>query len=279
MSISIHPCLWFDGKAKEAAEFYCSAFPESKIVNENPMVVIFEIFGQKFMGLNGGPMHTINPSISFMVTYFTKEEIDETWAKLTDGGSILMPLGKYDWSEHYGWLQDKFGVNWQLYLGKEKVTEQSISPNLMFVGEQNGKAEKAINFYTSIFDNSKIQGILKYTDNDEETEGNVKHGQFEIDDYAMMAMDNSADHKFQFDEGVSIVVNCETQEEIDHYWNNLSEGGSEGQCGWLKDQFGVSWQIVPSSLGDLMSDPEKAPRVIEAFMKMNKFDIEKLKNA
>ena len=279
MSICIHPCLWFDGNAKEAAELYCSAFPESKIESENPMVVIFEIFGQKFMGLNGGPRHTINPSISFMATYFTKEEIDETWAKLTDGGSVLMPLDKYDWSEHYGWVQDKFGVNWQLYLGDKENTDQRVSPTMMFVGEQNGKAENAINYYTSIFDNSKIQGILKYSANDDDTEGNVMHGQFSLDGYTMMAMDSSADHKFQFDEGVSLVVTCDTQEEIDYYWEKLKLGGKEDQCGWLKDQFGVSWQIVPRILGELMSDPEKAPRVVDAFMKMIKFDIEKLKNA
>lgn len=279
MSITIHPCLWFDGKAKEAAEFYCSAFPESRIDNENPMVVIFEIFGQTFMGLNGGPSHTINPSISFMVTYFNREDINEVWAKLTDGGSVLMPLDTYGWSDWYGWVQDKYGVNWQIYLGEKENTQQRVSPTLMFVGEQNGKAEKAIRYYTSVFDNSEIQGILKYSDNDNDTEGNVKHGQFLLNGYTMMAMDSSADHQFQFDEGVSFVVTCETQEEIDNYWVKLKLGGREDQCGWLKDQFGVSWQIVPRILGELMSDPEKAPRVVDAFMRMIKFDIEKLKNA
>lgn len=279
MSITIHPCLWYDGKAKEAAELHCSAFSESKIVSENPMVVIFEIFGQKFMGLNGGPSHTINPSISFMVTYFTKEEIDETWEKLIDGGSVLMPLDKYEWSDYYGWVQDKFGVNWQLYLGEKENTEQRVSPTLMFVGEQTGNAEKAINYYTSIFDNSEIQGILRYTNEENEKEGTVKHSQFKLNGYTMMAMDSSLQHNFQFNEGVSLVVTCDTQEEIDYHWEKLKQGGRENQCGWLKDQFGVSWQIVPKILGELMSDPEKAPRVADAFMKMIKFDIEKLKNA
>jgi predicted 3-demethylubiquinone-9 3-methyltransferase (glyoxalase superfamily) len=140
MTKPIYPCLWFDGKAKEAADYYCTVFPNSKIISFNPMVAIFELNGTKFMGLNGGP-------------------------------------------------------------------------------------------------------------------------------------------EFNFSEAVSFVVNCETQEEIDMYWNKLTDGGKEGKCGWLKDRYGVSWQIVPSILGKLMSDPEKAPKVMYAFMQMKKFDIEKLLQA
>lgn len=279
MSISIHPCLWFDGNAKEAATFYSNVFSETRILDENPMVVNFEILGQKFMGLNGGPRHTINPSISFMVLYQTKDELRTAWEKLFEEGSALMPLDKYDWSQMYGWVQDKFGVNWQLYLAEEGTTSQNVSPSLMFVGEQNGKAEEAVKFYTSIFDNSEIQGILKYTAAEDDTEGNVKHSQFVINGYTMMAMDSSYEHNFQFSEAISLVITCDTQEEIDFYWDKLKEGGREDQCGWLKDQFGVSWQIVPRILGELMADSEKAPKVIEAFMNMIKFDIETLKNA
>jgi predicted 3-demethylubiquinone-9 3-methyltransferase (glyoxalase superfamily) len=140
MTKEIYPCLWFNGQAKAAAEFYCSVFKNSKVTVDTPMVVNFELNGKKFMGLNGGP-------------------------------------------------------------------------------------------------------------------------------------------NFKFNESVSFVVDCETQEEIDYYWNKLTEGGSEGQCGWLKDKFGVSWQIVPAILGKLLSDPGKSQRVVQAFMQMKKFDISKLINA
>ena len=279
MSVCLHPCLWFDGNAKKAAELYCSVFENSAIKSENPLAVMFDILGHTFMGLNGGDVHKINPSISFMVTYQNKDEIRRAWELLSYNGNVLMPLDKYDWSECYGWVEDKFGVNWQLYLGEKQDTEQRISPTLMFVGEQNGKAEQAINFYISIFDNTNIQGILKYNTGDDDIDGNVKHAQFSLNGYTMMAMDSSADHKFQFDEGVSIVITCDTQDEIDYYWDKLKEGGREDKCGWLKDKFGVSWQIVPRVLGELMADPEKSPRVVDAFLKMTKFDIEKLKNA
>ncbi|HVM89203.1 MAG TPA: VOC family protein [Puia sp.] len=140
MKKQIYPCLWFDGKAKEAAEFYCSVFRDSKITTDSPLVVMFELNGQKFMGLNGGP-------------------------------------------------------------------------------------------------------------------------------------------KFRFDEAISFVVNCDTQEEIDYYWEKLtSNGGKESMCGWLKDQYGVSWQIVPSMMGELINHPEKGPRAMQALMGMRKLDIEKLKN-
>lgn len=140
MAEPIYPCLWFDGKAKEAAEFYCTVFKDSKIISENHLVVIFELNGKKFMGLNGGPM-------------------------------------------------------------------------------------------------------------------------------------------FKFTEAVSFVIECEDQKEIDTYWEKLTAGGEESMCGWLKDRYGLSWQVVPKILGTLMNDPERAPRVMQAFLKMKKFDIETLLKA
>ncbi len=140
MTNKIFPCLWFDGKAKEATDYYCSVFKQSKIVSENPMVVIFEINETKFMALNGGPQYKFSPANSYVIT-------------------------------------------------------------------------------------------------------------------------------------------CDTQAEIDHYWEKLGEGGKYSKCGWLDDKFGVSWQIVPTVLGELMSNPEKSQKVMQAFMQMTKFDIEKLKNA
>ncbi len=140
MTNQIYPCLWFDGQAKAAAVFYCSIFSNSKITDENPMVVKWELDGKQFMGLNGGPQFKTNEAISF-------------------------------------------------------------------------------------------------------------------------------------------VIECETQQEIDYYWNNLiADGGAEGQCGWCKDKFGVSWQVVPAMLGKLMSHPEKGQSIIQAFMRMKKFDIETLQN-
>jgi predicted 3-demethylubiquinone-9 3-methyltransferase (glyoxalase superfamily) len=279
MQNEIYPCLWLDGKAKEAAEFYCSIFSNTKIKEENPLVVTIESNEQRFMLLNGGPMFTINPSISFFVVCETEEETNQAWEKLLEGGSVLMPLDQYDWSTKYGWLQDKYGVNWQLSFGKMEDVGLKFSPSLLFCGQQNGRAEEAIRFYTSIFQPSNITGILKYAANDNETVGNIKHAQFSLGKHVFMAMDSSYPHAFSFNEGVSFVVECETQGEIDYYWEKLSAVPEAEQCGWLKDQFGISWQIVPSVLKTLMSDPTRSERVVNAFMQMKKFDIDTLLNA
>ncbi|MEJ7741003.1 MAG: VOC family protein [Chitinophagaceae bacterium] len=279
MSNTIYPCLWFDGQAKAAAAFYCSIFNNSRITVDTPIVINFELSGQKFMGLNGGPRFKINPSISFFAVFETEAETDTVWNKLADGGFVLMPLDKYDWSEKYGWLQDRFGLSWQIAFGKIQDVGQQFTPCLMFVGEQHGKAEQAVNFYTSVFDNSSISGIMHYKAIDGEPEDTVKHAQFNINEYVMMAMDSSFAHPFTFNEAISLVVDCQTQEEIDYYWNKLTEGGQESMCGWLRDKFGVWWQIVPTILAKLMSDPKRAERVSKAFLQMKKFDIEKLMQA
>jgi len=279
MNNIIYPCLWFNGNAKEAATFYCSVFSNTQITSENPFVVTFDSAGQKFMCLNGGPQFTFNPSISFFVLLENEEELDNAWNALLEGGSVLMPLGKYDWSRKYGWLQDRFGLNWQLSFGKIQEVGQRFTLTLMFTGEQNGNAEKAVQFYTSVFDNSSVVGILRYGKDEGDKEGNVKHAQFKLGDTVFMAMDSSISHAFSFNEAISFVVDCKTQREIDYFWSKLSEGGSEGQCGWLKDRFGVSWQVVPTILGKLMSTPGKSERVMQAFMKMKKFDIAALEEA
>jgi len=136
MTNKIYPCLWFDGQAKAAADFYCSIFPNSKIIVESPLVVKFEIEGRTIMGLNGGPMFKINPSISLFVTCQYDEEIETIWNKLISGGSVMMPLDKYPWSEKYGWLVDKFGMTWQLMLGELTQGSNKITPSFLFVGDQ-----------------------------------------------------------------------------------------------------------------------------------------------
>lgn len=275
----IYPCLWLDNQAKEAAAFYCSVFKNSRIVADTPMVATFELAGQKFMLLNGGPAFKPNPSISFYGLLDTREEIDQAWTNLSAGGSVLMPLDQYPWSDRYGWVQDKFGISWQLSLSKIPGVDQKFSPALMFTNTYAKKTEQAIRFYTSLFDKSSVISISKYKAGEAGPEGTVLHAQFKLNDYVFMAMDSPIDHAFTFNEGISFVVECDTQQEIDYFWNKLTEGGSESMCGWLKDQFGISWQIVPTVLGKLMSDPQRSGRVVQAFLKMKKFDIDALVKA
>lgn len=275
----ITSCLWFDGQAKEAASFYSTIFEKSIITAENPMVVTFELNGTKFMGLNGGPMFKINPSISFFVTCGTIVEVDAVWEKLIEDGKALMPIANYPWSERYGWVQDKFGLTWQVSIATDGENQQKIRPSFLFTHQQFGRAEEAINFYTKIFIGSTIDMLFKYPEGDVNA-GKVMYSEFQLNQQPFIAMDGPGVHEYSFNEGVSLVINCETQAEIDYYWDKLtSDGGQESMCGWLRDRFGVSWQVVPSALGKLMSNPEKAGRVMQAVMKMKKFDIDILKNA
>jgi predicted 3-demethylubiquinone-9 3-methyltransferase (glyoxalase superfamily) len=279
MTNPIYPCLWFDNQALAAAEFYLRVFDNSRITSNTNMVVAFDLSGQKFIGLNGGPIYVPNPSISFFVLCESIEEIDQTWNKFMDGGKVMMPLDTYPWSEKYGWIQDRFGISWQLYVGKMQDVGQKISPLLMFANNQNGKAEEAVHFYTSVFENSALDGIARYSADDDDVAGNVVHAQFKLGSHIFMAMDTSKQHMFDFNEGISIVVECENQQEIDYYWDQFTKGGQESMCGWLKDKYGVSWQIIPAILPELLNDPLRAERVTKAFLQMRKFDIEKLLSA
>jgi predicted 3-demethylubiquinone-9 3-methyltransferase (glyoxalase superfamily) len=279
MTNQIYPCLWFDGQAKAAADFYCSIFKNSKITVETPMVVNFELDGKKFMGLNGGPIFKINPSISITATFATVDEVNEVWNKLIEGGKTLIQIDKQDWSKRYGWLQDKFGLTWQISVVNNEGDKAKITPSMLFTNDRFGQAEEAINFYTSTFENSKIDLLINYPEGSP-FGGKVMYSEFNLKQHNFIAMDGPGNHEYAFNEGVSIVVDCKNQDEIDHYWNTLSgDGGQESQCGWVKDKFGVSWQIVPTILGELMSNPEKGQRVMQVVMQSKKFDIEKLKNA
>ena len=274
---SIGTCLWFDGKAKEAALYYKEVFGDVEIISENPMAVVYQIFGRRFMNLNGGPGFNINPSISFFLSMENEAKTQSLWEKLTVDGKILMPLNKYPWSDKYGWCADKYGVNWQLMLGHK--SKSKLMPNMLFTGQQNGKANEAIHFYTNLFKGATVINIDTYKKGEPDTEGNIKYAQFELNELSFGAMDSSAPHQFSFNEAVSFIITVDTQEEIDYYWNYLIQNGAPGKCGWLKDKFGISWQVVPTCLGKFMTNPATAPKAAYAFLQMSKFIIADLEKA
>lgn len=294
----IVPHLWYDKEAIEAAEFYASIFPDSKItdvttIHDTPSgdseIVSFELWGQKFKAISAGPLFKINPSVSFTVNFDpsrekdAREKIDEVWNKLSEGGTALMPLDQYPFSERFGWIQDKFGLSWQLILTNPEGEERpAIVPSLLFVGDQCGKAEEAMNLYLSIFKNSKQGLIARYPKGMEpDKEGTIMFSDFTLENQWFTAMDSAHEHQFNFNEAISFMVYCDTQDEIDNVWEKLSAVPEAEQCGWLKDQYGVSWQIVPSEMDEMMSKgtPEQLARITKAFLKMKKFDLAELQKA
>jgi predicted 3-demethylubiquinone-9 3-methyltransferase (glyoxalase superfamily) len=152
---------------------------------------------------------------------------------------------------------------------------KKITPFLWF----DDKAEEAMNFYVSIFKNSKVGSVTRYGEGGPGPKGSVMTATFELDGQEFLAL--NAGPQFKFTEAISFYVNCESQEEVDEFWEKLSNGGEKGQCGWLKDKYGLSWQVVPSILGKLLrdKDAQKSKRVMQAMLQMRKIDIKKLKQA
>lgn len=294
----VTPCLWLNDQAQEAADFYTAIFNEGRVNHTSfysdagkeihghnagdVLTVEFEIEGQPFTALNGGPLFTITPAISFTVGRRSVEEVDALWAKLADGGTVLMPLDSYPFSERYGWVNDKFGVSWQLILAPDMTTAGGVLPALMFTGANAGKAEEAMQFYTSVFADSHMGESMRYgADQAPDVEGTIAHGEFTILGEKLSVMDSAREHDFGFTEAVSLVVSCETQAEIDDYWDKLSAVPEAEACGWLKDKYGVSWQIVPTIMNEMMTNgtPEQLERVMAAYMPMKKFDVAELERA
>lgn len=287
----IVPHLWYDKEAKEAAAFYLSIFEQSKllsdtVIGETPSgdteIINFELAGQQFSAISAGPYFKFNPSISLMVACNSIEEVNTKWKALSEGGTELMPLGEYPFSKWYGWIQDRYGLSWQLMLIDNGQAVQKITPNMLFSNDACGKAEEAVKFYAEVFENSQIGIISKYAkDEASSSKAQVNYAAFKLLGLDFSAMDNAFDVDFNFNEAFSLIINCNDQKEIDYYWDKLSAVPEAEQCGWVKDQFGVSWQIVPSNMDEFLLNGTKdeIQRVTEAFLKMKKFDLKALEQA
>lgn len=285
--LKIVPHLWFDTQAKEAAEFYVSVFEKSEILDTTVLgntpsgdatIVRFQLCDMEFQAISGGPYFKFNPSISFMVNCRNKQEVENYWMKLKEGGKILMPLDEYPFSKYYSWIEDKYGVSWQIVMVEDPVYTQKIVPDLLFSGSVCGKAQEAISYYQEVFQNSKLIYQVNYEKNEAISNAKVKYALFSLSEYMMVAADHGAEADFSFNESISFIVYCKDQAEIDYYWEALSFVKEAEQCGWLKDKFGVSWQIVPYQMDDIMQTAYKDQMwdVTEAFSRMKKFDIEML---
>jgi len=295
--LAIRPHLWL-GQAKEAAEFYTSLLPDSEITSLGHFAmgagqcqfVEYTMAGQPFMGISLGDAMKFTPAISFMINFDPSRDpdaakrIDEVWNKLVEGGTVMMAIGSYPFSERYGWLADKYGMSWQLILTNPTGEERPvIMPSMMFTGDVAGKAEEAQDFYTRIFKDGRRGNAARYPKGMEpDKEGTLMFSDFYIDQTWITAMDSAHPHGFGFNDALSLLIPCESQEEIDELWSKLTaDGGQPGQCGWLKDKFGVSWQVSTALMTDVFKtgDQEQIGRLVSAFMPMSKIDLLTLQKA
>ncbi|KHD36631.1 3-demethylubiquinone-9 3-methyltransferase [Clostridium acetobutylicum] len=287
----IIPHLWYDKEAKEAAEFYISLFENSKLLNTavldntpsgNAETVNFILAGLPFAAISAGPFFKFNPSISLSVACSSRPEVKRLWNAFSEGGTVLMPLDNYPFSALYGWVQDRYGLSWQLILHDFAPITQKITPSLLFSGSVTGKAEEAMEFYTSIFENSEITFINRYAEGEAKAKNaKINFASFKLNNTNFSAGDNGFDTNYSFNESFSLIINCKNQSEIDYYSEKLSHVPEAEQCGWVKDKYGISWQIIPRSMNEILSSgtKEEIKRVTDAFLKMKKFDIDALEKA
>ena len=287
----IVPHLWYDKEAKEAALFYISLFEKSKLLNvtviENTPsgdseLVSFELAGLEFKAISAGPYFKFNPSMSLMVACESVEEVNTKWKALVEGGSELMPLGEYPFSKWYSWVQDRFGLSWQLMLVDDVQTVQKITPNLLFSSDSCGKAKEAVEFYTEMFTDSEIGLMSRYGEGEAvSSKAKLNYASFKLSGMSFSAMDNGFDVDFNFNEAFSFMINCKDQFEIDYFWDRLSAVPEAEQCGWVKDQFGLSWQVVPDNMNEVLYEGsrDENQRVIQALFRMKKIDLQALEKA
>ena len=289
MQQKITPHLWFNDNAEEAAEFYTSLLPNSRIHGSSRYVpsaalraqrpagstmnVLFQMAGCQFMGLNGGPLFTFNPSVSFVIACDSEDEIHQLWDKLSHGGQTLMSLAAYPFAKKYGWCNDRFGLSWQLILEKRP---QKIRPALLFTKDLFGQARAALDHYTATFPDSSVETVFE----DPKSKA-LAYASFALAGQEFMLMESSLNHEFGFSPAISFLVSCATQAELDQYWQKLSANPKAEQCGWLNDKFGLAWQIVPDSLDDMIlkSDDETRDRVMQVILQMKKLDLKAIAQA
>ena len=291
MTQKIVPNLWFAGDAGEAGEFYSRSLPRTtahvamrypdelpdfqKGLEGEPVVVELDVAGFRITMINSDDTFHPTPSISFMLNFdprlfdgdaeAARAALDETWAALSDGGQALMPLGEYPFSPHYGWVQDRYGVSWQLMLTDPTGGPRPfVITQIMFSGDVQDKAREAVDFYLSLFDDGAVGTVIEYPEaSGTAAAGSVMIGDFRIGDQWFSFMDSNVRHEFGFTPGVSLEIRCADQAEIDHFWDALSAVPEAEQCGWLVDRHGVSWQVVPESIGELLAKPGAYQRMLE----------------
>ena len=290
MTHTIVPHLWFDKEAKEAALFYAGLFHNSRILDTvtledtpsgNAESVRFVLAGQPFQAISAGPEFRFNSSISLMAVSNTVEEVDRLYQALIAGGSELMALGEYPFSPRYAWIRDRYGLNWQL-IQLDAREETEIRPTLMFAGDACGKAEEAADFYAGLFPQSSIGYVSRYAPGQlEYAKPKVAYMDFKLGGRTFCAMDHAMVEGDAFNEALSLIAYCEDQREIDDYWEKLSAVPEVEVCGWVKDRFGVSWQIVPRRMEDLLfsGTREQIARMTQAMLQMKKLSISELERA
>jgi len=281
MSQKIIPNIWFDQNADEAGDLYADVLPgtTARVGATYPedvadwqadfagKTLTVDVDGYQLTLINAGPEFRPNPSVSFMLNFdpllfdddqdAARAALDRAWTGLSDGGVVRMELGEYPFSPRYGWVEDRYGVNWQLILtNPEGDPRPFVIPQLMFTESVDGRAREAAQYYSSLFPDSGLGHVAEHPPQSvQATPGTIMFGEFRLAGQWFSMMDGGPDHDFAFSCGVSFEVRVADQAELDRYWDALTAVPEAEVCGWLADRYGLSWQIVPENMGALMERP------------------------
>ena len=264
MDQHITPAIRCNGNAEEAARFYADVFREGSVVEQVPgYAATVSAHGFRLSLISGGDQDTPNPSISCILNFDpllfggeaqARAYLDELYEHLSTGG-VLMELGEYPFSPRYAWVRDRFGMTWQLMPPAPAGEPRPfLLPAFMFGGTNHANAEEATEAWIALFDDARRGALRRYAEGGPMEAGTVMFTDFTLRGTWMAAMDSGAFHDFTFTPGVSMIVSCRDQEEIDRYWAGLSAVPEAEHCGWCVDRWGVSWQVLPHNIADLMAD-------------------------
>ncbi len=290
----IIPYFWCNRNIEEFVNVLTEIFPNSKTgmktyytesssqVSGMPvgemMSQQFWLCGQEFGAINGGDYFKFSPAVSMTVFCENENQIDGLWEKLSQGGTVMMPLQEYPFSKRYGWIQDRFGVSWQLNMNGEK---QRIVPTLLFVGDQCGKAKQAAEEYAGLFKSKDSLTIGRFSEKGPDENGSMVHAILKAADQELIFMDGEGPHAFQFTGAISLMIDCEDQNEIDYFWNAITKEGKEMPCGWAVDKYGITWQVFATFLEEYLysKDEKKSEAALQAMYQMKKIKIDEILKA
>jgi predicted 3-demethylubiquinone-9 3-methyltransferase (glyoxalase superfamily) len=244
MMESPYTCLWFNHNAGEAARWYASIFPDTRIIEESPLFVTLELMGTKLLLLNGGPQYKPNAAQSLFAYFGSGEKAEALYKALSKNGQVLMPFGKYDWAEHYAWVADPYGIHWQLD-GDDIRHPKKIVTSALFSDEKKGDIQAMLDYYASIFREFKVLMTMPAPPPMGLPPGALLFAQYKIGDTVFNAMATHHPNQDQFNFAYSQILHCTTPVSRTYFWDALSKEGKVSEGGWLQDKFGLAWQILP----------------------------------
>lgn len=279
----IIPHLWYDTEAKEAVAFYVDLFGGkldwTYTITDTPSgdsdLIQFQLGDMTLAAISAGPYFKLNESMSLMVNVANRDEVTRLYQALSEGGRILMPLAEYSFSPYYVWLEDRFGLSWQLSYAPDLDKPYQFDICLLFSQEQVGLAQPMLDYYKDKLPQASVGQLSYYGEGEATVEAaKLNYAELLVAGQKMIVMDHGYGGEASFNEAFSLMVYVDSQDELDFYYDLLSAVPEAEMCGWVKDQFGISWQIVPRILMEAYdtASPEKVKAVNAAVMTMKRLD-------